>query len=296
MTIATRIRALMPMHIFLIGIALCVIVDIVLNTSSTDGIGRASPWHFVGSVLMALAIWQQWQHPLVRVAAWAGLIVDAVWLWYGDYTTPFAFVLRGNYLLWCGIACTLIWYGARSSRPYFGNRYRDHLFTAVLPVVGLLILSAYSPLTAVYADLYGGGDTWIALGGNGLLLFVAIWGGMQVWQRRSSQAPRWAFSATSSVLAITQAVSNGEWRFVPWVIVSAVLMDVWAWQQLQRHWWSVAVWPPLFCVGYFMTLKYTTILSWNPTVWIGMVVFAMGIGYVLYRFSAPPITQHAGTS
>ena len=286
MTIATRIKTWSLQHILLFGIVLCVVTDLILNVRSTDGIGRASPWHARGSLLMAVTIWRQWPQPLVRVATWAVLIIDALWLWYGDYTTPFAFVLRGNYLLWCGLASALVLYGAQHHNPRFGEAYRDHFFVSVPVIIAVLILAAYSPLTAVYADLYGGGDTWIALGSNGLLLFVAMWGGLQVWQRRPAHAPRWAFSATSSLLALSQALGNDEWRFVPWVIASAVLMDVWAWRWPRRRWLSIAAWPPVFSVGYFMTLKYTTLLSWNPTVWVGMVVFAVGIGYILYRFGA----------
>jgi membrane-bound acyltransferase YfiQ involved in biofilm formation len=48
----------------------------------------------------------------------------------------------------------------------------------------------------------------------------------------------------------------------------------------------VAGWPALFCLGYFFTLRYTSLLAWNLTVWGGVVVFALGIGYALITLAA----------
>jgi hypothetical protein len=139
-----------------------------------------------------------------------------------------------------------------------------------------------SPLTAVYAELYSG-DTVVGLGVSGFLLFVSVWLIVFQWMRRHD-APFGAFTLASGILGVSQAISKGEWRFAALLLVVGIWAEWVSRKSGQASRIPALVWPGSFALGYFLVLKYTSTLAWGPSVWGGVVVMAVAIGFGMATF------------
>lgn len=155
-------------------------------------------------------------------------------------------------------------------------------------VVILTLLMFVSPITAVYAELYSG-DTVVGLGVSGFLIFVSTWLIVFQWMRRHN-APFGAFTVASGVLGVSQAISKGEWRFVALLIFVGLIAELVGRKTGPTSRVATMLWPGSFALGYFLLLKYTSTLAWGPSVWGGVVVMAVAIGFGIATF-AEPTTQ-----
>lgn len=149
-------------------------------------------------------------------------------------------------------------------------------------VVVLTLLMFVSPLTAVYAELYSG-DTVIGLGISGFLLFICTWLIVLQWMRRNN-APFGAFTLASAILGVSQAVSRGEWRFVALLLVVGLCTEWFNHKTGQASRVPALIWPGSFAMGYFLLLKYTSSLAWEPSIWAGVVIMAVAIGFGMATF------------
>lgn len=219
-------------------------------------------------------------------------ILSGTWQFLGAFVSPFAYLISPPNVLWVTFISWWMW----QRPPEAGTSAHNHL--ALIPrmlsvVLVVTLFAGYSPLTAVYADTYGGGDTLVGQGVNGLLFFGVCWGGVHLWIRQQ-QWPIWSFALLSGMVALSQALVRGEWYLCGAFFISTILADslVWRWPAVQRM--VIVLWPACFCIGYFLALRYTSLLAWNPTVWGGVVVFALGIGYALSHIAPAPHINEKG--
>jgi len=142
----------------------------------------------------------------------------------------------------------------------------------------LTLTQFLSPISAVYAEMFSGGDTTRGIGVTGYTIFVAVWVIVLIWMSMHS-APRWSFTIASVLLGLVLAVIRDEWRFVPLLLFSAFVVDV-RWNPPHHSVRTIAlVWTSLFGVGYILILKYAGILMWGPTMSIGNLIMSIGVAY-----------------
>lgn len=276
------------------AVALTTLLDLTSNVYRTSGIGSATLWHWGSLVLMlggCLRAPRSWWLITSTVAV---ATLSVAWQFFGAFVSPSVYLLSPPNVLWVALVSWWIWrYAPPISAP---ARNVLTLLLRTLPCVLVATLFVgYSPLTAVYADTYGGGDTLVGQGVSGLLFFGLCWGSVHLWIRHQHGWPTWSFAFLSGSVALGQALLRSEWYLCAAFFISTVLADIIVsrWPTTQRT--VIAGWPVVFCLGYFFTLRYTSLLAWNPTVWGGVVVFALGIGYALIRF-APTIPEKGTTA
>jgi hypothetical protein len=279
------------------AVALTTLIDMASNMQRTTGIGSATAWHWASLVLMFIGV-------LLHRSGWliVGIggvaVLSATWQFFGSFVSPSVYLLSPPNLLWVMIISWWMWQHAPATNTTASTSFNNPiaLMPRMLPFVLIITLFVgYSPLTAVYADTYGGGDTLVGQGVSGLLFFGVCWGGVHAWLRQQHW-PAWSFALLSGMVALAQAALRGEWYLCAAFFISTVIADgiVSRWPAAQRM--VVALWPTLFCAGYFFTLRSTSLLAWNPTVWGGVVVFALGIGYALVSITPTPHINEKGTT
>ncbi len=159
----------------------------------------------------------------------------------------------------------------------------------------LTLTQFLSPLSAVYAETYSGGDTTRGIGVTGFIIFVAVWLIVLLWMHHH-HAPRGAFLLASLTLGSIQAAMSDDWRFVPLLGLCALIADIRINAFTPR---TIAIlWAATFSVGYFIILHYAGILMWGPTIWGGTVGMAIAVAYgvsSLTRVTTLPDPQ-GGTS
>lgn len=143
----------------------------------------------------------------------------------------------------------------------------------------LTLTQFMSPISAVYAEIYSG-DTAIGLGVTGFLLFASVWMLVLLWMRRN-HAPRGSFMIASLLLGVTQALISDDWRFVPLLVLSALICEYQFPTQYVPHRRPLYGWAITFSLGYFGLLNYWYTLAWKPSVWGGVVVMVIGLAYAL---------------
>lgn len=294
--VMTQSPSLSRIHIGLMyAVALTTFVDMASNVHRTTGIGSATLWHWSSAVLLiggCLLAPRSWWFIASSVSV---IALSLFWHLGGAFVSPSMYLLSPPNMVWVALVSWWIWwYAPPISAP---ARHVLTLLLRTLPCVLVATLFVgYSPLTAVYADTYGGGDTLVGQGVSGLLFFGLCWGSMHLWIRQQGWST-WSFALFSGSVALGQALLRGEWYLCAAFFISTVLADLIVSRWPSTHRMVVAGWPVLFCIGYFFTLRYTSLLAWNPTVWGGVIVFAMGIGYALIRIAqTTPTMNEKGTT
>lgn len=287
-------------HVISFGLALSIITGMTLDAwahvhGATDNT-FFTPWHAIlytglfGSVAWYGYLTYRRVAPLAahRLGLSMGPLValfgaaDLIWHSMFGFERDLQAQLSPPHIALATVLAILVSVPSRQRNPYGHLTWLGAIAGSLAAVVTLTLLMFVSPLTAVYAELYSG-DTVIGLGVSGFLLFITTWLIVFQWMRRTN-APYGAFTVASGMLGISQAISKGEWRF------AALLLAVGFWAEWVSRKTSQAsripalVWPGSFALGYFLVLKYTSTLAWGPSVWGGVVVMAVAIGFGVATF------------
>jgi hypothetical protein len=247
-------------------------------------------WSFLG-LTIAAAIWL-WHARQLRWPLITALIVscvDITWHVTNPITTAYMHLVNPGFLALNMTAVLLIWQISHAIRLHEHHTRMSALVMILPTIIGWNIFVSHSPLTAVYAEIYGGGDTLIGQGSSSLFLFVAMWSGVWIWMRQNA-VPIGSFTTASVILAFSQIIIQGEWRFLIIVIGAACIVE-WCHHRWPQRWHLNSVlWTLGFGGGYFMTLHFTTVIAWPTTVWGGILIIMILISYALARISNPYTT------
>ena len=268
----------------MLAVALTTFIDMASNVQGTSGVGSATLWHWVSLGIMLGACMRAPRSGWLIGSTIGVAALSGAWQFLGAFVSPSAYLLSPPNVLWVIVISWWIW----RNTPDISDSVRPSFTLLLLTLPFVLVATlfvGYSPLTAVYADTYGGGDTLVGQGVSGLLFFAVCWGSVHVWLRQQHSST-WSFAFLSGCVAVGQALLRGEWYLCAAFFISTVLADLIVSRWPSTHRMVVAGWPALFCLGYFFTLRYTSLLAWNLTVWGGVVVFALGIGYALITLAA----------
>lgn len=251
-----------------------------------------TPWHAIlYAGLLGSTVWYGWltRHniaplhihrigfallPIVVVCAGA----DLTWHTLFGFEIDIAAQMSPPHIVLAGVIATLV------CLPSFQRDHNGHItywgaLSGGLAATMMLTLTQFmSPLSAVYAEQYAGGDTTRGLGITGFIIFVAVWVLVLLWMRRNA-APRGAFALASLALAVTQASISDDWRFIVLMVVCGLVADMrWPLGNVP-HRIPAMMWTLCFGMGYFLQLKYLSLLAWSPAVWGGAVVMALAVTY-----------------
>lgn len=244
-------------------------------------------WAFLGFTLIA-ALWL-WQVRHLRWPLITALIVscvDVAWHVTNPITTAYMHLVNPGFLALNMTAVLLIWHISHALRKDEHHTRLSALIMILPTIIGWNIFVSHSPLTAVYAEIYGGGDTLIGQGSSSLFLYVAMWSGVWIWMRQKA-VPIGTFTIASTLLAFSQIVIQGEWRFLPIVVGAACIAEISHHRWPHRWHLNSVLWTLGFGGGYFMTLHFTTVVAWPTTVWSGILIIMMFMSYALARISNP---------
>jgi hypothetical protein len=277
--------------------AMCIIGGILLSSvmhSRTVFLGQTGMWgigvwHWalIGLTIGAstwLWITSQQRWPLITIIGTS--LVDIVWHITNPITTAYMHLINPGFLALNMTIVLIIWQIGRTLRHGTHHTLVSTILIIIPTIIGWNMFVSHSPLTAVYAEMYGGGDTLIGQGSASLFLFVAVWSGVWIWMRQKS-VPFGSFTITSALLTFSQVAIKGEWRFVMIVIGAALITE------LSHHRWphrwhlNSVLWTICFGGGYFLTLHYTTSIAWQTTIWTGICMIMILISYALARISNP---------
>lgn len=253
------------------------------------GMWGINPWHWgfiIMTIIAALWLWRSTQVRWPISVAMGVAAIDIGWHIVNPITTPYMHLVNPGFMALNMTAIMIIWQIGREIRND-AQHTRLSAVTLIIPtIIGWNIFVSHSPLTAVYAEIYGGGETLIGQGSSSLFLFVAIWSSVWIWVRKKS-IPFGTFTIISAILAFSQIVIKGEWRFVVVVLGAALLTEL-----SHRKWptrWHLnsVLWTIVFGGGYFLTLYLTTSIAWETTIWTGILTIMILISYALARISNP---------
>lgn len=256
------------------------------------GIWGINPWHWmlIGFTLLAAVwVWRTTQQRWPIIAAVGISAIDIAWHITNPITTAYMHLVNPGFLALNMTVIMIIWQVGRRMRNFQPDAQHTHLsaIMVIIPtIIGWNIFVSHSPLTAVYAEIYGGGETLIGQGSSSLFLFVAMWSGVWIWMRHTT-IPFGSFTIISALLALSQVAIKGEWRFVGIVIGAALIAEVG-----HRFWptrWHLnsVLWTIGFGGGYFLVLHYTTSIAWETSIWTGIMTIMIVISYALARISNP---------
>jgi len=277
--------------------AICIISGILLSSvmhSRTVFLGQTGMWGigFWHWALIALtlsaAAWisittqQRW--PLIALIGTS--LVDIGWHITNPITTAYMHLINPGFLALNVTIVLVIWHIGRMLRQHTHHTHVSAILVIIPAIIGWTIFVSHSPLTAVYAEIYGGGDTLIGQGSASLFLFVAMWIGVWIWMRQKS-VPFGSFTITSALLAFSQIAIKGEWRFLVVVIGAALIAELSHMRWPHRWHLNSVLWTICFGGGYFLTLHYTTSIAWQTTIWTGILMIMILISYALARISNP---------
>lgn len=244
-------------------------------------------WLLIGSGLLA-ALWIWFVAPLrwPLVATLGATLFDIGWHVTNSIDTAYLHLVNPGYLLLNMTLITTIWQIGRLIRFNHPHTRASALVMTVPTVLGWNIFVSHSPLTAVYAEIYGGGEALIGQGSSSLFIFVAMWSGVWTWMRLKS-IPFGTFTIITIILTFSQIAIKGEWRFAIIMIGAALIVEI-SHARWPKHWHLNSVlWTICFGGGYFATLSLTTTIAWETTVWSGIFIIMMIISYALARISNP---------
>lgn len=260
--------------------------SVFLGHTGMWGIGQ---WHWalIALALMAsLWLWHTAQTLWAPIVVISMSLIDIVWHITNPITTAYIHLVNPGFLALNMATVLIIWRIGRTLRHDAQYSYTSAILLVIPTIIGWNIFVSHSPLTAVYAEIYGGGDTLIGQGSSSLFLFVAIWSSVWIWIRQKP-IPFGTFTLISTILIASQVAIKGEWRFVVIVIGAAIIAEL-----SHRRWptrWHLnsILWTLGFGGGYFLTLHYTTSIAWQTTIWTGILMIMLFISYALARISNP---------
>lgn len=289
---AIRFRSSMSV-LFIVGITLIAsVMHSRMVFLGQTGMWGINPWHWgliVLTFIAALWVWRTTQQRWPVLATSSVIAFDILWHVTNSITTAYMHLVNPGFLALNMTAILIIWQMGRAIRHTQHNTHHTHLSAIILTIpaiIGWNLFVSHSPLTAVYAEIYGGGDTLIGQGSASLFLFVAMWTGIWIWMRQKS-TPFGSFTGISALLALSQVAIKGEWRFVLIVIGAALIAELSHRQWPQRWHLNSVLWTIGFGGGYFMVLNYTTSIAWQTTIWTGILMIMLLISYALARISNP---------
>lgn len=259
---------------------------VFLGQTGMWGIGI---WHWLLIILIPLAalwLWHATQQRWPLVLASIAVMIDIAWHIANPITTAYMHLVNPGFLALNMVAVLIIWHIGRGTRTDAQHSYISAILLVIPTVIGWNIFVSHSPLTAVYAEIYGGGETLIGQGSSSLFLFVAMWSGVWIWMRQKA-IPFGSFTIISTILACSQTAIKGEWRFLLVVIGAALLTELSHVRWPHRWHLNSVLWTFIFGGGYFATLHYTTSIAWQTTVWTGILMIMLMISYALARVSNP---------
>lgn len=289
----TKLRSSINAIFIVIGILISSVLHsrtVFLGQTGMWGIGR---WHWAVIVLTLLASLWLWYKTTQRWAILTTItiiIADVSWHISNPITTAYMHLVNPGFLALNMVAVFIIWHIGRIIRTDTHHSYTSAIIVTIPTIIGWNIFVSHSPLTAVYAEIYGGGDTLIGQGSSSLFLFVAMWSGVWIWMRQRS-TPFGTFTLISIVLGLSQIAIKGEWRFLPIVIGAALITELSHARWPQRWHLNSVLWTMTFGGGYFLTLNYTTSIAWQTTIWTGILTIMVLLSYAMARISNPYTSQ-----
>jgi len=142
------------------------------------------------------------------------------------------------------------------------------------------VFATWSPLVAVHADSYSGGDRVIGQATTAMLVFVAS---LTLALRQTTQrtAPSGVVVVGLTMFALSQALLSTTMRFVPLMVLCGLLYE--GLRVLRPTAPRLTVFTTvLLCVaGYFATLHLTTRIAWDLTAWLGVCVLSACVATAL---------------
>lgn len=128
-------------------------------------------WLLIGSGLLA-ALWIWFVAPLrwPLVATLGATLFDIGWHVTNSIDTAYLHLVNPGYLLLNMTLITTIWQIGRLIRFNHPHTRASALVMTVPTVLGWNIFVSHSPLTAVYAEIYGGGEALIGQGSSSLFI------------------------------------------------------------------------------------------------------------------------------
>ena len=251
-----------------------------------------TPWHAVlYAGLFGSTLWYGWLArqqiaPITRHRTGVALLpivvvcgaADFAWHTIFGFEIDIAAQMSPPHIVLAGLIATLVAIPSKQ-RSADGTLTLWGALSGGLAATMMVTLTQFmSPLSAVYAETYSGGDTTRGIGVTGFIIFVAVWLIILIWMQQQ-QAPRWAFLIASLALGCIQAIISDDWRFVALLAACALIPTVRHTHGFNRT--TAILWVTCFSIGYFMILMYAGILMWGPTMWGGTIVMAIAVGYGL---------------
>lgn len=243
-------------------------------------------------LLTAFIDWQTRQvdasaHPylsFIHVGLLVLACVDVAMQWVQGSDYLLSSMLQPFHILAVGMLAWRIVAIARRFAPEFGSP----ILVVGAPLMLLWgVAATWSPLVAVYADQYGGGDTLVSHGATCLLVFVATLVLTVLRASREGISPS-SLAALCVIFGVSQALVADAWRFVPLLVgtglTCAILTARWPHAHRLVPIVSALVW--LF--GYFATLRYTTMIAWDLTTWLGVCILGIILAAILATVSFKP--------
>lgn len=215
-------------------------------------------------------------------AAVAAACTDVAWQWVAGSEYALESVVQPAHVAAVTLIALVI--PRVLSRPAWAEQ-------SIVAATPLLLLwgtaQAWSPLVAVAAESYMGGERLIGIGMTTHVGLVAslVW----VWSECQRQSlHRFAWPAALGLFGLQQAVLAGDARFLPLVAgcaLACLALDAWLPRQRLVQAMGLAV---LWGCGYMLTLQQTTMLAWNTTLWFGAVVMGTIVAVALAAYTSRP--------
>ena len=142
------------------------------------------------------------------------------------------------------------------------------------------VCATWSPLVAVYADSFSGGDRVIGQATTGMLVFVASLT-LALRQTTQRKSPRGVAVMGLTMFAFSQALLSTNMRFVPLLLLCGLLFEGLRILRPTAPRLTVFATVLLCVVGYFGTLHLTTRLAWDMTAWLGVCVLSACVATAL---------------
>lgn len=280
-------------HAVAILLVSSIIVTNLLNSRAVflghNGMWGIGGWHWgvmASAILAATWVWMVTHQRWYLVMTLGAVAFDVGWHLTNQIDTAYLQLVNPGYLLLNMAAITTIWEIGRHIRRDMPHTHQSALVLTIPSVLGWNIFVSHSPLTAVYAEIYGGGDTLIGQGSSSLYIFVAMVSGAWIWMRLKA-VPFGSFTLLSAILVLSQTAIKGEWRFVPVVIMAAFFAEL-VHRRWPHHWHRNSIlWTCCFGGGYFATLAFTTSIAWETSIWTGILTIMILISVALARISNP---------
>lgn len=239
---------------------------------------RAAAELHLGTLLLTLVVCVTAAHAIPvrqRATALTLAVLDVAgqWYWGSDY------LVQSTFQPLHIAALSGVLFVMAKTRP--SDPVDSAAVSIVAPaLVGWGVAAAWSPFVTLTAENYGGGDRLIGPGITALMGMTAtlVFLGRR-WQRVDGRPVVWLLAV--ALFALQQAALGESARFLPVFVCSGIVPLLVLRSRPQATLAAYAPLAVLFAAGYLLTLRYTSLLAWNITVWFGAVVLCTLLALVV---------------